>query len=82
MREGLEALFVPYEAPVITDLNHMSDAVIFPYKSATWFEGEACWARTLVSNRGLPLEFKTTEGVTKYCYSSIQASPSFYTRGP
>ena len=39
MREGLKALIVPHKAPVITNLNHMSDPMILPHKAAAWFEG-------------------------------------------
>ena len=39
MGEGLKALLVPHKAPVITDLNHMSDPMILAHKAATGFEG-------------------------------------------
>ena len=41
MGEGLKALLGPHKAPVITDLYHMGDPMVLPYKTAPEFKGSS-----------------------------------------
>ena len=39
--EALKALILPHKAPVVTDISHMGDPVILPFKAAPGFDGGA-----------------------------------------
>jgi hypothetical protein len=41
MREGVKALILPYEAPIISHFNHMCNPMILAHKAAPGFEGGA-----------------------------------------